>query len=98
MFVAEKENCSNLHPYEPEITDLIENPRGDFEFDVATKMDLKMTDVYVWVETESQLKELADTLSKESVFAVDTEQHSLRSFLGFTALIQVKHFNRVLHS
>ncbi|KAG0478990.1 hypothetical protein HPP92_013709 [Vanilla planifolia] len=32
---------------------------------------------------------LAATLSKEKVFAVDTEQHSIRSFLGFTALMQI---------
>lgn len=50
---------------------------------------MEMRDSYVWVETESQLKELADILAKSKVFAVDTEQHSLRSFLGFTALIQV---------
>ena len=48
-----------------------------------------MDNTYIWVETESQLEELVNVLSKERVFAVDTEQHSLRSFLGFTALIQV---------
>ncbi|XP_021676440.2 protein RRP6-like 3 isoform X2 [Hevea brasiliensis] len=81
---------SNLHPYEPEITAFIENPRVEFEFDMYTSIDLKeMNDVYVWVETESRLKELADALIKERFFAVDTEQHSLRSFLGFTALIQI---------
>lgn len=55
---------------------------------------MEMKDSYVWVDTESKLKDLADVLSKESVFAVDTEQHSLHSFLGFTALIQVG--NRIL--
>lgn len=48
-----------------------------------------MKDSYVWVHTETQLKELVDALSEERFFAVDTEQHSLRSFLGFTALVQV---------
>ncbi|KAJ1404317.1 Ribonuclease H-like superfamily [Sesbania bispinosa] len=38
---------------------------------------------------EMQLQELVDVLSKERFFAVDTEQHSLRSFLGFTALVQI---------
>ena len=52
--------------------------------------DSETSESFIWVETELQLKELTETLSKESVFAVDTEQHSLRSFLGFTALIQVK--------
>ena len=49
-----------------------------------------MREAYVWVETESQLEEMVEVLSKEKIFGVDTEQHSLRSFLGFTALIQVK--------
>lgn len=52
---------------------------------------MDMSDTYVWIDNESKLKELAQVLSKEKVFAVDTEQHSLRSFLGFTALIQVGH-------
>lgn len=59
-------------------------------------MDLKICDSYVWVETESQLKELAAVLSKERVFSVDTEQHSMRSFLGFTALIQVIYLSGLL--
>ena len=80
---------SNSHPYESEITALLENPRLDeFEF-LRGDYSLEMSDSYVWVETESELKKLAETLAKEKVFAVDTEQHSLRSFLGFTALIQV---------
>lgn len=44
---------------------------------------------YVWVDTQQKLEYLAELLSKEEVFAVDTEQHSIRSFLGFTALMQV---------
>lgn len=48
-----------------------------------------IADSYVWVDTISQLEALVDLLSKEQVFAVDTEQHSLHSFLGFTALMQV---------
>ncbi|KAJ8763807.1 hypothetical protein K2173_003589 [Erythroxylum novogranatense] len=85
----DQENGSNLHPYEAEITTLIQNPALEFEFEGCAKTDLKMRDSYVWVETESQLRDLADALSQERVFAVDTEQHSLRSFLGFTALIQI---------
>ncbi|XP_020884170.1 protein RRP6-like 3 isoform X5 [Arabidopsis lyrata subsp. lyrata] len=82
------ENSSNGHPYETEITVLLENPRIEFGF-LRGEYSLEMSDSYVWVETELQLKELAEILAKEKVFAVDTEQHSLRSFLGFTALIQI---------
>lgn len=78
----------NCHPYETEITVLLENPLLEFGF-LRGEYSLEMSDSYVWVETESQLKDLAEALAKEKVFAVDTEQHSFRSFLGFTALIQV---------
>lgn len=88
-FVTNAEKPSDSHPYESEITALLESPRLDeFEF-LRGEYSLEMSDSYVWVETESELKKLAETLAKEKVFAVDTEQHSLRSFLGFTALIQV---------
>ncbi|CAI5482882.1 unnamed protein product, partial [Closterium sp. Yama58-4] len=42
-----------------------------------------------WVSTEHQLASLAALLESQDEFAVDTEQHSHRSFLGFTALIQI---------
>ncbi|XP_012575641.1 protein RRP6-like 3 isoform X2 [Cicer arietinum] len=80
------ENGSNLHPFEAEITALLRNDQPEIELS-AEKLELK--DSYVWVETEMQLKELVNVLSKERVFAVDTEQHSLHSFLGFTALVQI---------
>ncbi|KAJ0259900.1 Protein RRP6-like 3 [Hirschfeldia incana] len=83
------ETPSDSHPYETEITALLENPRLDeFEF-LRGEYSLEMSDSYVWVETECELKKLAETLEKEKVFGVDTEQHSLRSFLGFTGLIQI---------
>ncbi|CAL5086473.1 unnamed protein product [Urochloa decumbens] len=44
---------------------------------------------YNWVDTEAQLEHLAKLLSEEKAFAVDTEQHSVRSFLGYTALMQI---------
>lgn len=68
----------------------MENPKLEFKL-ISGNFDLEMSESHVWVETELQLKELAAMLSKERVFAVDTEQHSFRSFLGFTALIQVNY-------
>ncbi|XP_071726113.1 protein RRP6-like 3 isoform X2 [Rutidosis leptorrhynchoides] len=82
------DSCSDLHPYESEIKALLEKPQVEFEF-FNGSMDMEMSDKYVWVDDESKLKELVEVLSKERVFAVDTEQHSLHSFLGFTALIQI---------
>lgn len=67
---------------------MLKNPRVDYSlFDEISVAG--MSNSHVWVESESQLRELVDILSEEKVFAVDTEQHGLRSFLGFTALVQV---------
>lgn len=49
----------------------------------------EMSATYNWVDTEAQLEHLARLLGEERAFAVDTEQHSIRSFLGYTALMQV---------
>ncbi|XP_009601353.1 protein RRP6-like 3 isoform X1 [Nicotiana tomentosiformis] len=88
--VNRNEDCTNFHPYKTEITELLKSSNADFlEHFGGNFEDLTMRESYVWVESESQLRELAEVLSKERVFAVDTEQHSLRSFLGFTALIQI---------
>ncbi|KAB2613614.1 hypothetical protein D8674_035930 [Pyrus ussuriensis x Pyrus communis] len=85
----------NSHPYEAEITGLMESFQLE-EFRKCIGITEKkvggleeMSESYEWVETESKLKELVEVLNKEKVFAVDTEQHSFRSFLGFTALIQI---------
>ncbi|XP_027346451.1 protein RRP6-like 3 isoform X3 [Abrus precatorius] len=82
------ENASNSHPFEAEITALLRNPHPEIELSTEI-VDLEMKVSYVWVDTEMQLKELVNVLSEERFFAVDTEQHSLRSFLGFTALVQI---------
>lgn len=79
------------HPFEAEISKLLENPQIGICF-CEGDVEMQLRESYVWVETEAHLQELVELLSKESVFAVDTEQHSLRSFLGFTALVQVCFF------
>ncbi|ESW04538.1 hypothetical protein PHAVU_011G103500 [Phaseolus vulgaris] len=86
--LSNDENASNSHPFEAEITALLKTPQPEIEFGTEI-VDMEMKDSYVWVHTETQLKELVDVLSEERFFAVDTEQHSLRSFLGFTALVQI---------
>ncbi|XP_060187710.1 protein RRP6-like 3 isoform X2 [Lycium barbarum] len=84
------EDSTNLHPYKEEITELLNSSNVEFlERFGGNFEDFAMRESYVWVETESQLRELAEVLCKEKVFGVDTEQHGLRSFLGFTALIQI---------
>ncbi|TMW93546.1 hypothetical protein EJD97_011517 [Solanum chilense] len=89
-FDNSNEDFTNLHPYKEEIAELMKSSNVEFlEHFGGNFEDFTMRESYVWVESESQLMELAEVLSKERVFAVDTEQHSLRSFLGFTALIQI---------
>ncbi|KAL8167824.1 hypothetical protein V2J09_009323 [Rumex salicifolius] len=87
--ICDGSNSGELsHPYEKEIKTLVENPQIDcslFHEHAKTEMGIS----YKWVENESQLQELVDVLLKEKIIAVDTEQHSLRSFRGFTALIQI---------
>lgn len=82
-------STSNSHPYEEEIMGLLQNltPHAGRFFN--GEMDMEMSSSYIWVDTKSQLYELVKVLSNERVFAVDTEHHSLRSFLGFIALMQI---------
>ncbi|KAK1261149.1 hypothetical protein QJS04_geneDACA018027 [Acorus gramineus] len=82
------ETSMKPHPYRDEIASLLENlviPTRFASDDECGEMEGSC----VLVETVSELEALAQALSGESVFAVDTEQHGLRSFLGFTALMQI---------
>lgn len=81
--------CVNVHPYKEEIGELLKNLNVEFVELFDGEMARIEDNECVWIETRSQLEELVEELSKERVFGVDTEQHSFRSFLGFTALIQV---------
>ena len=42
-----------------------------------------------WIDTPEALRSLAETLAQQNVFAVDLENHSTHSFLGYTCLMQV---------
>jgi len=67
---------------------LLKNPPGFHSFMLGDRCP-EMSATYNWVDTEAQLEHLARLLGEERAFAVDTEQHSIRSFLGYTALMQV---------
>ncbi|XP_078428552.1 polynucleotidyl transferase, ribonuclease H fold protein with HRDC domain-containing protein isoform X1 [Wolffia australiana] len=83
-----REISSERHAFEYEITLLLEQgPELPKFFCRDICPDLSVP--YVWVSTKDQLESLAKILQNEHVFAVDTEQHSLRSYLGFTALMQI---------
>ncbi|XP_031473178.1 protein RRP6-like 3 isoform X2 [Nymphaea colorata] len=82
------ENFSSLHPYEDQINALLQQPTFP-QVTVVSSSGAYAWDSYIWVQTKSELESLAKLLSEEEIFAVDTEQHRLHSFLGFTALMQV---------
>nr|CAD1819223.1 unnamed protein product [Ananas comosus var. bracteatus] len=84
----EKGVSLKMHPYEEEINSLLDDPPLISNFCSNNKYS-DMSTSYSWIDTEAQLESLTKLLSGERVFAVDTEQHSLRSFLGYTALMQI---------
>ncbi|CAM0906038.1 unnamed protein product [Alopecurus aequalis] len=86
-----QESTQKMHPFEEEITSLLDNPTKYSTFCNFTPSNQcsEMSTAYNWVDTEAQLENLARLLSEEEAFAVDTEQHSFRSFLGYTALVQI---------
>lgn len=81
--------ATDLHPYHEEISTLIENLRILPTVAHTREGPPPMTDDCIWIDTKDELEKLAEILGKETEFGVDTEQHSIRSFLGFTALLQV---------
>ncbi|KAF8700370.1 hypothetical protein HU200_034305 [Digitaria exilis] len=83
-----QESSERVHPFEDEITSLLNNP-PDFHNSTLGDQCPEMNTSYNWVDTEAQLEHLARLLTEEKAFAVDTEQHSVRSFLGYTALMQI---------
>lgn len=76
------------HPYQYEL-DHLEYPDWELAAE-ETQMygDLAGTPV-TWVGTSAALAELAGKLARERAVAIDLEAHSLRSYEGFTCLMQV---------
>ncbi|OEL38861.1 Protein RRP6-like 3 [Dichanthelium oligosanthes] len=83
-----QESSQRVHPFEDEITSLLNNPPGFGSF-ILDGQCPEMSTLYNWVDTQAQLEHLVRLLGEEKAFAVDTEQHSVRSFLGYTALMQI---------
>ncbi|CAH9089271.1 unnamed protein product [Cuscuta europaea] len=84
------QKCTSLHPYMTEISALLKESNVKALEKYNENLDeLKSRGSYVWVETGSQLQELAEVLSGERIFGVDVEHDSVRSFLGLTCLVQI---------
>uniref|UniRef100_J3MLA7 3'-5' exonuclease domain-containing protein n=1 Tax=Oryza brachyantha TaxID=4533 RepID=J3MLA7_ORYBR len=86
IFVTE--SSQKVHPFEDEITSFVNNPPGFKNF-MPDGQCPEMSSSYNWIDTEAQLDNMARLLDDEKAFAVDTEQHTLRSFSGYTALMQI---------
>ncbi|XP_020147853.1 protein RRP6-like 3 isoform X1 [Aegilops tauschii subsp. strangulata] len=86
-----QESSQKMHPFEDEITSLLDSPTRYSTFCNFTPSSQcpGMSNSYNWVNTKAQLEHLAGLLGEEKAFGVDTEQHSFRSFLGYTALVQI---------
>ncbi|KAM3365736.1 hypothetical protein ACQJBY_015420 [Aegilops geniculata] len=86
-----QESSQKTHPFEDEIASLLDSPTRYSTFCNFTPSSQcpGMSNSYNWVNTKAQLEHLAGLLGEEKAFGVDTEQHSFRSFLGYTALVQI---------
>ncbi|KAL5978634.1 hypothetical protein ACLOJK_029751, partial [Asimina triloba] len=85
----EKENAGNEFSSSDCCPDFETKPQNGFKRVLADNSYAPFKHLKREGRYKSQLQELAGVLSKEQFFAVDTEQHSARSFLGFTALMQI---------
>jgi len=82
---------SNGHPYEAEIAALqyaphqLQGPEGK----LPPPGKMEEAKPFTWVSTPSKLMEMIAALQGSTEIAIDLEHHSLRSFQGFTCLIQL---------
>jgi hypothetical protein len=78
------------HPYEDVIRALAEDPKPLFiQYYGEDATPPGMAGPCVWVQTRSQLEALVQVLEEEQEIGVDIEHHHVRSFRGFTSLVQV---------
>ncbi|GAB5365231.1 hypothetical protein AAMO2058_001039500 [Amorphochlora amoebiformis] len=79
---------SAQHPYEEELKAF--KPSKSLLSRTKERMFLPLNQTSChWVDTVSELEDLAKTLIQEKEYAVDLEHHSYRSYQGFTCLMQV---------
>lgn len=86
-------NPEGAHPYSGEICALLNSPPRKLVHHEFQKRPPNLEGPFEWIDSRAQLEKLASVLSHEAEFAVDTEQHSVHSFLGFTALMQISTFS-----
>ncbi|CAN8062166.1 unnamed protein product [Agarophyton chilense] len=78
------------HPYENEISNAQQEMSSkEFKIEQVTIYKSMKSTPCTFVTTEEELFNVAERLKNASSIAVDLENHSLRSFQGFTCLIQI---------
>lgn len=83
-------SSSTRHPYDEEITSCVADFASRTFNDEQTTVYGSLEDTpCTFVCTEHQLADMTQRLQKVSEIAVDIENHSMRSFQGFTCLIQI---------
>jgi ribonuclease D len=81
------EKSPSSHPYLPELEKLVIRPEQMKVETVKFSKDLKNPVIYV--DTFIKFQEMIEKLENSEEIAVDLEHHSLRSYLGFTCLMQI---------
>lgn len=85
-----KSGLQQGHPYAEVICSLVESPQFAFpKYYSNHKVPPGMGGPFIWVQSKVELEALAVLLNNETEIGVDMEHHSVRSFRGFTALVQV---------
>uniref|UniRef100_A0A182MCX6 Exosome complex component 10 homolog n=1 Tax=Anopheles culicifacies TaxID=139723 RepID=A0A182MCX6_9DIPT len=79
---------SYLHPYEFEL-DRFQPAKNVFQRVIPQEPTLLEETPLMFVDKESQLKELMRDLKSANEIAIDLEHHSYRSYQGFTCLMQL---------
>eukprot|EP00299_Pterocystis_sp_00344_P017227 c8638_g1_i1.p1 GENE.c8638_g1_i1~~c8638_g1_i1.p1 ORF type:complete len:788 (+),score=195.51 c8638_g1_i1:261-2366(+) len=86
--VALEDDGKYPHPYRSEIENLNYLPQQLERHSEQVFLPFADTPLQ-YVDTEQQLDELVTVLHSHSEIAIDLEHHSLRSFQGFTCLMQI---------
>lgn len=87
----EPDLSSPAHPYDSIIKSLMEKPRV-VQISALVKIHAnECVDPHreVWISTAKELDILVEALRKVRFIALDTEHHSLHSYLGFICLLQI---------
>jgi hypothetical protein len=88
QIIRRKEANARTHPYWYE-TKHLGYPTSMFITAPPIQQDTTENTPFTYVDTPEQLKEMVETLKTAKEIAVDLEHHNMRSYDGFTCLMQI---------